>query len=192
MADIPNLAGVATSELVEKIGSGNFQASYINWSRTLHLLRENATGWLPGVDLRGEGGYVLVAPSTHESGGVYEWISEQPIAELGPLLGPLRSARGAPGGKRRDGTDAPPPPYDYREACRIGPSAWAGSRTLARPPRRRTRSRRPPRDRVGPSRPRRCRSVTRWRRRCSRAATWTTMIRSRTRPTMRRPCLGRA
>lgn len=84
---------------------------------------KNATGWLPGVDLRGEGGYVLVAPSTHESGGVYEWISEQPIAELGPLLGPLRSARGAPGGKRRDGTDAPPPPYDYREACRIGPKA---------------------------------------------------------------------
>lgn len=47
MADIPNLAGVATSELAEKIGSGNFQASYINWSRTLHLLRTHAPGWMP-------------------------------------------------------------------------------------------------------------------------------------------------
>ena len=47
MADIPNLAGVATADLVEKIGGGNFQASYINWSRTLHLLRTNAPGWLP-------------------------------------------------------------------------------------------------------------------------------------------------
>ena len=47
MADIPNLAGVATQELVEQIGGGNFKASYINWSRTLHLLRTHAPGWLP-------------------------------------------------------------------------------------------------------------------------------------------------
>ncbi len=47
MAEIPNLAGVATADLVEKIGGGNFQASYINWSRTLHLLRTHAPGWLP-------------------------------------------------------------------------------------------------------------------------------------------------
>lgn len=47
MAEIPNLAGVATSDLVENIGGGNFKASYINWSRTLHLLRTHAPGWLP-------------------------------------------------------------------------------------------------------------------------------------------------
>lgn len=47
MAEIPNLAGIATGDLVEQIGGGNFKASYINWSRTLHLLRENAPGWLP-------------------------------------------------------------------------------------------------------------------------------------------------
>lgn len=47
MADIPNLAGVATSELVESIGGGNFKASYINWARTVHLLHVNAPGWLP-------------------------------------------------------------------------------------------------------------------------------------------------
>lgn len=62
MADIPNLAGVATSELVEKIGSGNFQASYINWSRTLHLLRENATGWLPEAVTTADGGILHRAP----------------------------------------------------------------------------------------------------------------------------------
>lgn len=47
MADIPNLAGVATGDLVETIGSGKYEARYINWSRTLHLLRQNAPGWLP-------------------------------------------------------------------------------------------------------------------------------------------------
>lgn len=45
MADIPNLAGVATSELVESIGGGNFKASYINWARTVNLLHEHAPGW---------------------------------------------------------------------------------------------------------------------------------------------------
>lgn len=47
MAEIPNLAGVATADLVEKIGGGNFQASYINWSRTVQMLRVNAPGWMP-------------------------------------------------------------------------------------------------------------------------------------------------
>jgi hypothetical protein len=42
----PNLAGVATKDLVENIGTGKFKASYINWSRTMNLLRENAPGWL--------------------------------------------------------------------------------------------------------------------------------------------------
>lgn len=46
MANIPNLAGVASKDLVEKIGAGSYAASYINWSRTINLLREHAPGWL--------------------------------------------------------------------------------------------------------------------------------------------------
>lgn len=42
----PNLAGVASKDLVEKIGSGSFSAAYINWSRTMNLLRTHAPGWL--------------------------------------------------------------------------------------------------------------------------------------------------
>jgi len=44
--NFPNLAGVATKDLVEKIGTGKFQAAYINWSRTMNLLRTHAPGWL--------------------------------------------------------------------------------------------------------------------------------------------------
>ncbi len=62
MAEIPNLAGVATADLVEKIGGGNFQASYINWSRTLHLLRQHAPGWLPELVPATDGGILHAAP----------------------------------------------------------------------------------------------------------------------------------
>lgn len=60
--ELPNLAGVATSDLVEKIGGGNFSASYINWSRTLHLLRTHAPGWLPEVVPNSDGGLLHAAP----------------------------------------------------------------------------------------------------------------------------------
>ena len=62
MAEIPNLAGVATADLVEKIGGGNFQASYINWSRTLHLLRTHAPGWLPELVPTRDGAILHEAP----------------------------------------------------------------------------------------------------------------------------------
>ena len=61
--DFPNLAGVATADLVEKIGTGKFSASYINWSRTLHLLRTHAPGWLPELVPAPDGGILHRAPS---------------------------------------------------------------------------------------------------------------------------------
>lgn len=59
---IPNLAGVATTDLVETIGAGSFKASYINWSRTLQLLREHAPGWLPETVPNEEGSLLHAAP----------------------------------------------------------------------------------------------------------------------------------
>lgn len=63
MSEIPNLAGVATADLVEKIGGGNFSASYINWARTMQLLREHAPGWLPELVKAPGGSYVHEAPN---------------------------------------------------------------------------------------------------------------------------------
>ena len=61
--NFPNLAGVATKELVESIGGGNFSASYINWSRTMNLLREHAPGWLPELVPAPDGGILHRAPA---------------------------------------------------------------------------------------------------------------------------------
>ena len=59
---LPNLAGVATKDLVEKIGTGKFSAAYINWSRTLHLLRTHAPGWTASCITADDGSLLHKAP----------------------------------------------------------------------------------------------------------------------------------
>ena len=83
MAQFPNLAGVATNDLVEKIG-GSFAASYINWSRTLQLLRQNAPGWTVETKEAADGGILFQAPAggylqlrvRHEDGTVGAWVPQ--------------------------------------------------------------------------------------------------------------------
>ncbi len=52
---------------------------------------KNATGLgdYAGIDLRGEGGYVVVAPSQHESGQRYAWLNDEPLAPFPDLLAEL-------------------------------------------------------------------------------------------------------
>lgn len=84
---------------------------------------KNATGWLEDVDIKSEGGYILVAPSVHHSGRSYRWLHTRgmQVAEAPPgLLAGLRTARStARGGHGASGQDQPT--YDYREAVRSGP-----------------------------------------------------------------------
>ena len=62
MNEIPNLAGVATKDLVEQIGGGKFSASYINWARTINLLHQHAPGWMVNYVTNNDGGLVHKAP----------------------------------------------------------------------------------------------------------------------------------
>lgn len=40
----------------------------------------------PGIDVRGEGGYVLAPPSIHPTGVAYEWGNDAPLVEAPPWL----------------------------------------------------------------------------------------------------------
>jgi len=89
----------------------------------------NKVDWLPGVDIRSDGGYVVLAPGTHISGGRYTWVNwgATPIAPApGDLVAALQSSAGRSGKGQLAGTadilaGIPEGQRDetlYRAACR--------------------------------------------------------------------------
>lgn len=65
---------------------------YFEWDPTTPIINAQRTskGWgipgLPGADVRGQGGYVIVPPSIHPSGKPYAWASEEDLSEAPPEL----------------------------------------------------------------------------------------------------------
>ncbi len=67
----------------------------------------NAVGIAPGLDIRGDGGYIVAAPSQHISGREYGWEVEHDPNDLAPALAPawLLSLIWAPSQKQNGQTD---------------------------------------------------------------------------------------
>lgn len=61
------------TELVAKTGNG-YHLYYKHPGWTV----ENRTGIQTGVDVRGDGGYVVAPPSVHPNGATYSWLNEIP------------------------------------------------------------------------------------------------------------------
>jgi hypothetical protein len=69
--------GGAEHTLTVRTGGGGFHVFF-----ACPIEVPNSAGRLaPGVDIRGEGGYVVAAPSIHPSGHVYQIARDLPIAE---------------------------------------------------------------------------------------------------------------
>jgi putative DNA primase/helicase len=47
-----------------------------------HDIRNSVSKLAPGVDIRGEGGFIVIPPSVHESGSTYEVIDDAPLADV--------------------------------------------------------------------------------------------------------------
>ena len=59
----PNLAGIIDAEQIETIGSGKYQAAYVNWARTMHMMHTHAPGWLPFAEPATDGGLIHRSPA---------------------------------------------------------------------------------------------------------------------------------
>lgn len=68
--------GALPQSLVALTGGGG---RHLFYSYPQSLTVGNRVNWLPGVDVRSDGGYVILAPGTHISGGSYRWHNFQDV-----------------------------------------------------------------------------------------------------------------
>lgn len=71
--------------VISKTGGGGWHY-YFKYEEGI----DNKTGIKEGIDVRGEGGYVVVPPSSHQSGNNYEWVAAPGEVEIAPLPDFLR------------------------------------------------------------------------------------------------------
>jgi predicted P-loop ATPase len=89
------MLGEVPETLTAETGSGGLHLYF----KHPGLPIKNSAGVLgPGIDVRGDGGYVVLPPSPHRSGGRYRWLAEVPIADLPPWL--LQALRAPPRARR--------------------------------------------------------------------------------------------
>ena len=95
LAELERINGPLPDTVEQKTGGGGRHFFFTHPGRQV----KNRVGIFPGLDLRGDGGYVVASPSIHASGQPYEWVpgrSPEEI-EVAPmpswLLEPDRSGR---------------------------------------------------------------------------------------------------
>ena len=120
LAKLIDLNGPLPKTLTQQTGSRG--THYFFHSDKLYKNSTNKIG--QHIDSRGKGGYVILPPSNHYSGGRYSWINSEPIAELPDWLGanlveegekPPAGKRGKKGKQRIDASEdasAPLPGYN--------------------------------------------------------------------------------
>ena len=83
------------STLIQKTGGGGSHI-LLHWPHTTGVRPAipSRANWLPGVDIRADGGYIVVAPSRHVSGEFYSWQDGAALAVItNDLLNVLANER---------------------------------------------------------------------------------------------------
>lgn len=97
--------GIETSTLEARSGSGVGRHLFFA-APDFARIKNSASLIAPGIDTRGEGGYLLVAPSNHLSGGMYEWLNGNRLARYPDAL--VELTRAGPGHTGTTGTHGVP------------------------------------------------------------------------------------
>ena len=77
------------TDLIAQTGGGGLHLLFKHPDR----LVRNRVALRPGLDIRGDGGYIVAAPSNHLSGGTYEWRAQGESGEIPEWLAPLLAER---------------------------------------------------------------------------------------------------
>ena len=85
LADLKKQNGEIPATLVQMTGSGGRQY-FFQWPQNGTQIKNSASKISKDIDIRGDGGYVIVPPSGHPSGNRYKWISSHSIAPAPPWL----------------------------------------------------------------------------------------------------------
>jgi hypothetical protein len=62
MAEIPQLKGLVTKDMVKTIGTGRYAAEYCPWSKIAELMQKHAPGWMPECVPNADGDILHRAP----------------------------------------------------------------------------------------------------------------------------------
>ena len=96
--DVDGPEGTASlAKLIEKHGplpttleqrTGKGIHFVFRYPRNGATIRNSASKIGPGLDVRGDGGYIIVAPSVHSNGTIYEWLAGQRPSQIEPADAP--------------------------------------------------------------------------------------------------------
>jgi len=76
---LENEIGPLPETMEQRTGSGGRHLVF-KWPESREI--RNKQGVREGIDIRGNGGYIVAAPSVHPSGGLYEWVETCNPAEI--------------------------------------------------------------------------------------------------------------
>lgn len=107
--------------LMQRTGSGGVHFFFQHPRDGVPL--KNCNSWLEDVDIKSDGGYVLVAPSRNLA-GPYEWLQVSPVvAAPDAVVSSIRLSKSGARGRQTgsDGAATGSNGWGYRDACRNGP-----------------------------------------------------------------------
>src|SRR5207248_2102427 len=92
LTELQSLMGSLPATLTARTGGGGVHFVYAHPGGEVHNTAGRLPGItepLPGIDLRGDGGYIVAAPSRHRGGAAYSWVDPTvPVAAAPRWLRP--------------------------------------------------------------------------------------------------------